>query len=304
MNQSNWQRVSKERPCPICERWDWCLIAPDGSAVICPRVATGAVKQIGEAGWLHQLTDGTNWRTKTAYRRTTPVAVARPDRNDLRALARTFQDAVAPHRLEKFAGGLGVASSSLDRLAAGWCSSSAAWSFPMTDARGRVLGIRLRTDSGKKFAVKGGNEGLFIPAGLECSKTLLLPEGPTDTAAILDLGFTAVGRPNDRGGRRLLVDLIRRQKPATVVIVADRDEREQGMVAATGLAGVLTLHHRDVRVIIPPAGVKDARQWVQLGADRGDIEQAIAASNPGVHKIRSVCKIPSRSKGGLHHVHG
>ena len=36
---STWQRVSKRRPCPVCERPDWCMYAgPDDSptAVICP----------------------------------------------------------------------------------------------------------------------------------------------------------------------------------------------------------------------------------------------------------------------------
>jgi len=46
-----WQRVSPRRPCPICGRASWCMVAgPDDSptAVICPR--TPSDKRAGEAG--------------------------------------------------------------------------------------------------------------------------------------------------------------------------------------------------------------------------------------------------------------
>jgi putative DNA primase/helicase len=52
-----FDRVSKSNPCPICGKTDWCLVAVDGSAAICPRVALGAVKNLGEAGHLHVLVE-------------------------------------------------------------------------------------------------------------------------------------------------------------------------------------------------------------------------------------------------------
>ena len=53
-----WKRVSKRRPCPICQRPDWCLYdgpENDPTAVICARVES--YKCCGEAGWLHRLHD-------------------------------------------------------------------------------------------------------------------------------------------------------------------------------------------------------------------------------------------------------
>src|SRR5437879_4269411 len=47
------QRVSASKPCPICEKPDWCLRAEDGSAAICSRIESA--KRCGEAGWLHVL---------------------------------------------------------------------------------------------------------------------------------------------------------------------------------------------------------------------------------------------------------
>jgi len=38
---TDWQRVSKRRPCPVCEKPDWCLyVGPDGvpTAAICSRI--------------------------------------------------------------------------------------------------------------------------------------------------------------------------------------------------------------------------------------------------------------------------
>jgi len=54
------ERVTRSRPCPVCGKPDWCLVAPDGSAAICPRVKEGALRKCGDAGYLHILTDRHN----------------------------------------------------------------------------------------------------------------------------------------------------------------------------------------------------------------------------------------------------
>jgi hypothetical protein len=64
----------------------------------------------------------------------------------------------------------------------------------MCDGYGEVVGIRLRNERGK-FAVRGSRQGVFV-AGVPAQKTLFVCEGPTDTAAAVDLGLFAVGRPN------------------------------------------------------------------------------------------------------------
>ena len=107
---------------------------------------------------------------------------------------------------------LGVSVESLRRLGVGWSAKHRAWAFPMSNAAGDVLGIRLRLPGGKKLSVKGGKEGLVHsrrgPLRLPSGRLLLLiAEGPTDTAALLDLGFSAVGRPSCTGGVKLLVEL-------------------------------------------------------------------------------------------------
>ena len=88
-----------------------------------------------------------------------------------RDLADRYKAAADPARIDRLAGLLGVSTASLARLGIGWCGSSRTWSFPMTDAAGRVRGIRLRTDEGRKFAVRGGHDGLFIPDAQDTGRT-------------------------------------------------------------------------------------------------------------------------------------
>jgi phage/plasmid primase-like uncharacterized protein len=200
---------------------------------------------------------------------------------DLARLAAEFRQAVDPGRFYHLATSLGLSVNSLNALDIGWSSHHRAWSFPMRDKAGAVVGIRLRRPDGRKFAVNGGKEGLFFePTVIEekvIEPHLLVCEGPTDTAALLDLGFEAVvGRPSCAGGVKLLVELTRRRRPAQVVIVADRDE--PGRRGADNLAAVLVAYVPTLKVIAPPAGIKDARDWLRAGGTPSDVEQAIAAA--------------------------
>ena len=171
---------------------------------------------------------------------------------------------------------LGVSADSLQRLGLGWSDKHGAWSFPMRDAGGNVRGIRLRAPDGRKFAVSGSKDGLFIPEGLAFETALLICEGPTDMAAMLDLGFEAIGRPSCTGGTRLLAELLSNKRPPEVVIVGDHDE--PGQRGADSLASTLVVYCPAVRVIWPPEGVKDARAWLLAGATREDVLRAIEAA--------------------------
>ncbi len=266
----DYRRVTKACPCPICERPDWCLVSRDDppSRVICSR--TESKQRWGEAGWLHVLRkDG----QRPVRVRKLHLSPQRPD-TDLRRLAEDCRGRLRPGHLNRFAEQLGVTTDSLWRLGIGWDGRN--WTFPMSNAGGVVLGIRLRTPSGRKFSVKGGTHGLHIPTGLSGTGPLLLPEGPTDTAAALDLGFDSVGRPSCRGAMRLIAEYIRKQNPTVAVVVADADAAGRG--GAMDLACTLACYHRDVRVIEPP--VKDLREWLNAGATAADINDIIAFSEP------------------------
>ena len=275
-NPGNWRRVSRTEPCPICAKPDWCSVSADGAAVLCQRVQEGSVRRVGDAGWLHRLRDDRGWRGPRPRTIFVPVIHA-PLRTiiDFPALARQYSAAVQPEALAGLARELGVPVASLHRLGIGWSREHEAWSFPMRNSAGHVRGIRLRRPSGRKLSVAGGKEGVFLPVDL-AGDVLLLTEGPTDCAALLDLGFSAVGRPSCTGGTALLVELVKDRKPRQVVVVADADA--PGQRGAEALASVLVLYVPDLRIITPPAPFKDARVWKIGGATHTDIQAAINAA--------------------------
>jgi hypothetical protein len=249
------------------------LIAADGSAVICARKESA--KRCGEAGWLHRLRDN-DFRPARPIVRSVRLTTADP-RPDLARFVAECQRAVDAVQLDALARSLGLSVHALMTLGIGWSAPHGAWSFPMVDAAGRVLGIRLRRPNGFKFSVAGGKEGLFLPALDATDRRLLVGEGPTDTAAQLDMGLhNVVGRPSCTGGVRLLVQLAQRRRPGEVVIVADADEA--GLRGADNLASVLLAYVPAVRVIRPPTGIKDVRDWLRAGGTRRDVEAAIDAA--------------------------
>jgi hypothetical protein len=161
--RDQWRRVSRACRCPICDHADWCLISRDGSAVICPR--TESPKRIGDAGWLHRLRD--DWQPTQRFVRHIRLAPDAPARADLAQLAEEYRQAIDSGRLHQLADTLGVSVGSLLSLQIGWSNGHDAFSFPMRDSSGTVLGIRLRRPDGSKFAVKGSREGLFIPEDMD-----------------------------------------------------------------------------------------------------------------------------------------
>jgi phage/plasmid primase-like uncharacterized protein len=219
---------------------------------LCQRVKSA--RRIGEAGWLHRLKDGSELDQRRHVRVVRLVTGAAP-REDLARLAARCRENLDHGRLYQLAVSLGLSVASLTHFCIGWSAEHRAWSFPMIDLDGNVLGIRLRRPNGYKFAVTGSREGLFIPSDVEGeSSPLLICEGPTDAAALLDMGFNnVVGRPSCMGGIKLLVDLVRRRQAQEVVIVSDGDE--PGRHGAGNLAAVLVAYTPAVRVIVPPDGV-------------------------------------------------
>ena len=142
----------------------------------------------------------------------------------------------------------------------------------MYGADKKVRGIRLRATTGKKFAVVGSQEGVFrmlndltLKSEQLSSSTVYVAEGPTDTAALLQLGFTAVGRPSCTGAVGILVEIL---KQLNVVIVTDADSpgRSGARMLASKLIGLV----ESVKIIEPHRS--DMREWVTAGATQEAVE--------------------------------
>jgi len=260
-------RVNKAHPCPICEKSDWCLVAEDGTAAICARVSDGAQKKCGDAGYLHIL-KADDRRTKAVHRihRTEDKTTETPDFD---VLAKRYQDRVSRRQLAMLGRSLGITTASLIRLGVGW--DKEAFTFPMCDERMRIIGIRRRLGNGRKLCVTGSQNGLFIPSGLSNDKPLMVCEGPTDTAAALDLAFSALGRPNCNSLIKMTALAVKDYKE--IVIVADNDTA--GKAGAKKLASYLTIHCPRVKVLYPPEGIKDLRQWLGKGLTTAYLRRVI-----------------------------
>lgn len=188
-------------------------------------------------------------------------------------MAELWQRNMRPTWLERAASLLGLPAEPLKRLGVGWSPAHRATSWPMRDAAGNVVGIRLRCPkTGKKWAVKGSRAGLIYPIDLSLSepaRRLIICEGPSDAAALLSVGMAVIGVPSAGCGAEYLDSLARRLLPSEIVVLADAD--------AAGLAGAERLASRlilvaPIRVATPPEGIKDARAWVCSRADRSAIE--------------------------------
>lgn len=264
-----FERVSKSKLCPICGKPDWCLVAPDKSAVICARIEQGSVRRCGDAGYLHILTDRPKGRQHSSqWRFMVGQDDNRPER-DFAALQQQHSHQITSQQLNDLSQQLGVSGQSLKRLNVDW--DGKAYTFPMSSAEGRIIGIRRRFPSGRKISLTGSKTGLFIPTDLPGNEPLIICEGPTDTAVALDLGFAAIGRPNCNSKIEMTAKAARGR--AEIVIISDNDP--SGKTGAEKLADALVLHYPCVKIIYPPDGIKDLRQWLRAGLTSETLRQII-----------------------------
>lgn len=281
MTPQGFVRVTKSRPCPVCHKPDWCLVARDGSAAICPRLPSARL--LGEAGYLHRLTDAA-----PAYLPSQPPKRVTIDAD---AISRQYQDAMSPSDYVNLSDTLGLTAPSLDGLGVGRAVQylEGTYSFPMRDASDTIIGVRLRSAQGHKWAVYGSRSGLFY-GSMEPGCDLYVCEGPTDTAALMDLGFCAVGKPSCNAGNDLLVKLIAKVRPSMVVVISDVDshkgncefcERQlcphcrPGQYGAIQTCNAIAATKTPVK-LIEPIGAKDARAWKLKGAKHSTITTIVA----------------------------
>jgi hypothetical protein len=169
---------------------------------------------------------------------------------------------------------LGVSVHSLRRLEMGWSNCSPTGiTFPVRTPAGDICGISVRSIVGSKRCVSGSSlNGLFVPNGLDKQRVLFLPEGASDTAALLSIGLQAAGRPSTATRPEVVRRFVMRHGFQRVVVVADRDAHGAGQAAAKALVQYLG-HFVRCALLLPP--VKDVRQWISQGAGRDEIVKGI-----------------------------
>jgi len=211
-----------------------------------------------------------------------------------------------------------ISRASLERLAADWHVSPAAlealgigfdryaYTFPMSNAAGQVIGLHLRPTKGGKTNAPGSRLGIFLPTSSLQSKPLsslsssrqvardtvdgssvmrcgvtaanlqLVAEGVSDSAAALTLGFAAMGTPGAGACVEMVVELFARRANACPCIVGDNDDA--GLAGAERLREALLAAGLPCRVLFPPDGFKDLREWLIGGLTAEGLQRAIEAA--------------------------
>ena len=305
------QRVTHRRRCPICGHDSHCFFTDDGRSVWCMRVSEGAEKRDirfydGRLGSLHRL----NGQAAAAPVKRDEAAMPTLSPAELANYARRFETAVPPSRLQALAAKLVVTVDSLRALRIGWadrdtltaagtkCTGEGCWSFPMTDGIDRVVGIRLRTPDGFKYAVTGGSSGVFVPAA-EKADDVVVPEGPTDAAALIDLAFTPIGRADCQSGTPAIVTAVKRLQAKRVVLMLDNDPAanpQARRAVQLGMSHTRAALSQICRVVvIHPPDHKDVRAAVADGVSRRDVLRWIRAAE-GDRRERSAEQSSTRRR--------
>jgi hypothetical protein len=174
---------------------------------------------------------------------------------------------------------LDVEPMALHMIGCAWAEEYQAWALPMRDVQGKIIGIRLRGLDGAKWAVKGSKAGLFFPVGYSPRAPLIITEGPTDAAAALTLGYSAIGRQSCMGQHDMINDFIALHKIKEVIIISDNDEaklRPDGTEFYPGQEGSLRLQEalrvRSLRLVLP---CKDLRAFIGMNGTRAMLDGLI-----------------------------
>lgn len=277
---SQMARVSKENPCKICSRTDWCIYGLDVS--VCMRIPSPRSKTFidGSVGYIHALDGATPVREFARHKAARELPILNPDLK-LKKWKREIGHACLP----VLATQLGVSFQSLFYLGCQRTNYYKTWAFPMRNASNAIVGIRLRSEDGNKWAEKGSHQGLFLPQ-MDPQPTVYLVEGPTDTAAALTLGVFAIGRPSCNGGVTDLLPALKRLGIRKAVIVADTDNDKERLDANKqptgefynpGVDGAMNLSEQLVitncTLLLP---CKDIRQFLIQGGTKKLLESMTA----------------------------
>lgn len=222
---SEWARVSKHRPCPVCGGSTWCTFSTDGTVTRCTRVQSESpsVGKDGSPGWTHF-----DKPLEIIHAPQKPREVV-----DAAPIARKcYEEGKKSDAKSWLAEELGVSEESLDllRVGVGEDHDGTQWySFPSKDGDGNVIGITRRYIDGSKKTYAGTSNGIFCT--YEWWKTpgiILIVEGASDVAAAHSAGICAIGRSSNLGGVAYIQKQLEKHAPGRkILVIGERDEKPE-----------------------------------------------------------------------------
>ncbi len=200
-----------------------------------------------------------------------------------------FQQQIGQQSILKLAEAWGVSQESLRRIGIGFDTSTSAYTFPMKNWQGDVVGIRKRSfkEIHQKYAAKDSTQGLFIPEGVTPGNLQIISEGESDVAAALSADFQAIGVPGTGAVIDDVIGFAVQSPVACPCIIGDNDAA--GENGAEKLANSLLAADIPCRVLIPPEPYSDMRDWVS----KGHLTSDTLAKATTEQKIRYPNKWPS-----------
>ena len=249
-------RVTRQQPCQICKKTDWCSYSADGKFAICMRIESKI--RTKNNGYLHQLND--DW--KPTNHRVVQRKPTKP-KMDCEPLHRRCRSALTDEALGWLANDLGLSVEVVERFEIGFHPDKNVYSMPARRPNGSICGLKYRAHSGSKFFETGLKPGLFFVPNSLVRDYLLIVEGCSDAMAVHDLAYPSViGRDSCNGSVEHIRTLLRRLKPRQVIIIPDNDSNGAGQRGAEALAHVLKIHHK-VNILNLPDKINDVRDAVQ-----------------------------------------
>lgn len=240
------------------------MVADDGASALCMRAVSNLpyTMKSGETAYIHHLLAAPKPVNRTFVNRPKPTVAI--------DATKLYHEAVSKTKAEDvkwLAHELGV---SVDSVATGtgvgaaWFQAYGAWGFPMRDGNYQTIGVRLRDDHGRKWAITGSKSGIFYPL-VQTPKLAVICEGPTDTAAAISCGLFAIGRPSCSAGGDQIWDFIYHTKSIhDIVIIADNDE--------PGLRGAAALQEQvECPSCVITLPCKDMREFYKQGGNEATI---------------------------------
>jgi phage/plasmid primase-like uncharacterized protein len=275
-----WRRCTPSTPCPVCGARGWCGVTSEGR-VCCMAEAKGHPDRMDMVGYRRLRVDGNGgvhfWPAGQPVQKNKgdkSIKKVHPTTINWTRLHHKFIAALDPH-LAWLCDHLEVDEAAVCAMQVGWSVGHFAFTFPMRDSSGKIVGFRLRKRDGQKYSIRGSREGLFIPSPVKGPDELIvISEGPSDTMHLHSQGYHTIGRPSCRGATQHAVDYCQEHP---VVVVSDRDS--PGRIGAADLAGHLVKVCPTVKIIEPLKG-KDAREWIVSGATKDVIDLVIHNAYP------------------------
>ena len=222
-------------------------MALDGRQAICQRIRSRWERRgkKGRVGWLHNVKGVRELPPKTEKVYLTPEQV--------HAYLVSITSGGTGSMIERQASLLGVSVESLYAFFTRYDSDKAVLAFPMFDAVSYPVGVRFRRADGRKWALKGSHEGVFVERDYDPHKPSIICEGPSNSVAMWTMGFrNIIGRPNCSGAIEITTQLLLRgDRRQPVLIVADPDE--------PGIVGAVELANELLNPVAVVTGATDAR---------------------------------------------